>query len=272
MNCKDSAQWISDWLDGALTPLEERMLMAHLEQCPECGMLWEQLTALHSSMDDLPELSAPEGFAQGVMSRIHAEGAAQPRTEQDTGKKVVPLFRRVQVRGIAAAAACFVLGFGISRSGFFGGFGAGMPEATTPEAAMVETATEGAPMEWESDTADTSELALTAPGSAGTYHKDASMSQTTAAVEEPQAMMVEPEAALEENRATVTAVTLERLPEGGEDILDGLDWVYGEPVALSEEQAKRLLKLAEEQGISGYLEARTGQTEDGWELVILNEE
>lgn len=235
MNCNDSPQWISDWLDGALQPLEERMLMAHLEQCPECAALWEQLTALHTACLDLPELSAPEGFAQGVMARVHEEGA--PKMVEET-PKVVPLFRHPQMRKLAGLAACAVLCFGL------GGVVSQMTGGGSAESAPMAAA----PMELEVERAISAqaipESAMEETGAALSTVPE-STSNVQDCVEAPAAeALTQPGVIL----------TLERLPEGTEKILgENPDWQQAESglrvCAVTMQQGKELLALARKQGI-----------------------
>lgn len=252
MDCKDSVQWISDWLDGALTPVEERMLMMHLEQCPQCAALWEQLTALHTACSDMPEISAPEGFAQGVMARV-------AETQQITSapakqKKVIPLFQRVQSQRWLAAAACFVVGFGLSQAGVFNQFD-GMAQGMTAEKASVAVAEESAPMELE---------------------------RVMAA---PQAAMIQNDAAETEGvwsadgmaeDAAGSVLVLERLPEGSEMVL-GQEVVWNrnedgtKSCFVTGEQGEQLLALAREQKLNTGEEGELDPEYAVWEIRVITE-
>ncbi len=106
--CETMEVWLSLRLDGMLEPEEERELEAHLAVCPRCRALAQELEAVHTAFPQLEDCSAPEGFAQGVMERI---GALEQKP------KVVPLFRRPQVRALAGLAACAVLCIGLYRGG-----------------------------------------------------------------------------------------------------------------------------------------------------------
>ena len=97
MDCERCTQLLSARLDEPLSRDEEEWLKTHLAACPECRALAEELEELKAGFGELEDVSAPEGFAQGVMDRIRSE------------KKVVPLFRRRHVRVLAGAAACLVL-------------------------------------------------------------------------------------------------------------------------------------------------------------------
>ena len=104
MACDRYLELLSARLDGALTEAEERELEGHLAACPDCRAVGAQLSALQEAFPELEEAgTAPEGFARGVMDRIRAE---EP-------KKVIPLFKRPQVRALAGLAACLVLAVGL---------------------------------------------------------------------------------------------------------------------------------------------------------------
>ena len=107
MVCQRYYELISQRLDGELTEDEQQELESHLAVCPSCRALDQQLSGLHEDFSDLEEVSAPEGFAQGVMDRIRMEES----------KKVIPLFRRPQFKAAAGLAACLVLCVGLYGAG-----------------------------------------------------------------------------------------------------------------------------------------------------------
>ena len=107
-SCERFLPLLSARLDGELSREEERELREHLEQCPACRALWEELSAVHDAFPALEQLSAPPGFAQGVMDRIRA---------REERPKVIPLFRRPALRAAAGLAACVVLCLGIYQTG-----------------------------------------------------------------------------------------------------------------------------------------------------------
>lgn len=109
--CEDYIDLISARLDGLLTHEEEQELEAHLTDCPDCRALADQMAEMHAAFLDLEEISAPDGFADGVMERIESRTAPK--------KAVVPLFSRPQVRALAGIAACVVLCVGIYQSGIW---------------------------------------------------------------------------------------------------------------------------------------------------------
>ena len=104
--CRDTQLYLSLKLDGMLEPEEARALEAHLAQCPRCRALERELSAIHTALPELEEYEAPEGFARSVMERVEA---------LERKPKVVPLFRRPQVRALMGLAACAVLCVGLYR-------------------------------------------------------------------------------------------------------------------------------------------------------------
>ena len=103
MACDKYLELLALRLDGPLSVEEERALELHLNACPDCRAAGAQLAALQGTFPELEEVSAPEGFARGVMDRI----------QEETSPKVIPLFKRPQVRALAGLAACLVLAVGL---------------------------------------------------------------------------------------------------------------------------------------------------------------
>ena len=94
MNHNEYKEQLSAFLDGELTDAERDGVLAHLETCEACRTYLAELTALHDAFGDLEDIDAPEGFAEGVLARLHEEAAPQQ------AKKRNPW------RGIATLAAC----------------------------------------------------------------------------------------------------------------------------------------------------------------------
>lgn len=126
--CERFEELLSQRLDQPLPPQEERELEDHLAHCPSCRALAADLEQLCGQFACLEELSAPEGFAQGVMDRIRAlepepASAEMPEVPEEkaepTEEKVIPLRRQMPrwARTAAALAACCVLGFGVYQAG-----------------------------------------------------------------------------------------------------------------------------------------------------------
>ncbi|MCI9156081.1 MAG: zf-HC2 domain-containing protein [Lawsonibacter sp.] len=113
-------------LDGELSNDEERELEEHLAVCPDCRAAGAQLAALQGAFAELEDITAPKGFAQGVMDRIRAE--EKP--------KVVPLLKRPQFKALAGLAACLALVVGL--------YGASQPQKSDNADIMPRSASKDA--------------------------------------------------------------------------------------------------------------------------------
>lgn len=100
MSCERYLDLISARLDGPLTAQEQADLAAHLQGCPACRAIAEDMEVLHTALTELDEADAPAELSQTVMRKIRAERQAS---------------RRRFVRRLSSLAACLVLCVGILR-------------------------------------------------------------------------------------------------------------------------------------------------------------
>ena len=270
MNCEQMTDLLSAFLDGELTTQEEKQVREHLEQCPECRALYEQLQTLHTSFSDLEEIPAPENFAQGVMSRIKAEQTpAKP--------KVIPLFKRPQIRAVMGLAACAVLCIGFGRM-VLGGSNKSASMAPAPEAAMPEAAAYDASVQTTSGLNDYAR-AESAPAEV-VEAPAAPAVPMEPAMPEPGEAMPELESQLDSQTAVAdkkaelieNCIVLHELPEGFEDVVGQLWWEEREDGALCARldagQMEQLLKLVDEQELSADVtDSVTGEVEQ-WLLIV----
>ncbi len=68
-DCSYYEEQISPFLDGMLLPQEADMLVAHLEQCPKCRALYQDMACLSKVMYYL-EATPPAGFSDTVLQEI----------------------------------------------------------------------------------------------------------------------------------------------------------------------------------------------------------
>ena len=101
MNCDKFLDLISARLDGELTAQEEASLTAHLQECPVCRAIADDMKTLHSACSSLEEVDAPAELSQTVMRKIKAERSTA---------------RHRVIRRISGLAACLV-GEGGSHGG-----------------------------------------------------------------------------------------------------------------------------------------------------------
>ena len=138
-SCEQVLEWISAELDGELSEPDRSALHEHLEHCPACSALYQELAGLSGALEELAA-PAPDGFVQNVMARIAAE-AAQEGAEHTVIP--FPAKKRTPWKGWAASAAVVavvVLG-AVSLPGLLtGGTGGG---AGADSAAIVSAADAG---------------------------------------------------------------------------------------------------------------------------------
>lgn len=261
MNCEQMTALLSAYVDGELTADEQMQVREHLEQCAECRALYEQLQTLHTSFSDLEEIPAPENFAQGVMARIKAE--EKP--------KVIPLFKRPQVRAVMGLAACAVLCIGFGRMALNGGYknasaGQAAP-AAAPESAVCDAAqysiqaTSGNGMETRMDASPAEPAPEAAPMEPAACEP----------MEAPAGMELD---GVTEKSRVCGELILSALPEGFEDAVGPLKWEEriedGAVCAqLTAQQAQTLLEMAAEQDITVEQTAIAADDADCWTLILI---
>lgn len=267
--CETMEVWLSLRLDGMLEPEEERELEAHLAVCPSCRALARELEAVHTAFPQLEDCPAPEGFARGVMERIGALEEKKP--------KVVPLFRRPQVRALMGLAACAVLCIGLYRGGMFTqeadlaaeteNVGAGV------DAAMYQGAEDRSAAGQDAEAAPMDPASREMPDADGTDQAgDASQKDGLTAVQPQdggpdtqfQTTAQAPESYVVAGQTVSAVLTLDRLPQGWEDVLGGNpQWLTDEAgrtcCILTADQLQQLEDLAQQQGMNASLEGRAAE-------------
>ena len=267
--CETMEVWLSLRLDGMLEPEEERELEAHLAVCPSCRALAAELEAMHTSFPQLEDCPAPEGFARGVMERIDALEEKKP--------KVVPLFRRPQVRALMGLAACAVLCVGLYRGGMFTqkadlaaeteNVGAGV------DAAMYQGAEDRSAADQDAEAAPMDPASREMPDADGTDQAgDASQKDGLTAVQPQdggpdtqfQTTAQAPESYVVAGQTVSAVLTLDRLPQGWEDVLGGTpQWLTDEAgrtcCILTADQLQQLEDLAQQQGMNASLEGQAAE-------------
>lgn len=267
--CEIMEVWLSLRLDGMLEPEEERELEAHLAVCPSCRALARELEAMHTAFPQLEDCPAPEGFARGVMERIGALEEKKP--------KVVPLFRRPQVRALMGLAACAVLCIGLYRGGMFTqeadlaaeteNVGAGV------DAAMYQGAEDRSAADQDAEEAPMDPASREMPDADGTDQAgDASQKDGLTAVQPQdggpdtqfQTTAQVPESYVVAGQTVSAVLTLDRLPQGWEDVLGGNpQWLTDEAgrtcCILTADQLQQLEDLARQQGMNASLEGRAAE-------------
>lgn len=96
--CEDYLPALSAFADGDLNEEEKIALLDHLERCEACRERLSELMILHTVFEELPELDAPDGFAERVLDRIHEDAPAMQKKP-----------RRRALRTLAACAAVVLI-------------------------------------------------------------------------------------------------------------------------------------------------------------------
>lgn len=96
--CEDYMPALSAFADGELNEEEKAALLDHLEGCASCREKLSELMILHTMFEELPELDAPDGFAERVLDRIHESAPVQTKKP-----------RRRALRTLAACAALVLI-------------------------------------------------------------------------------------------------------------------------------------------------------------------
>ncbi len=123
--CEEYLPALSALMDGELSDAERDKVLAHLETCEGCRTYLAELTAMHAAFEDMEEYDAPEGFADGVMARVH-EAAPKKRTH------------RAAWLSLAACAAIVIFAVGGPLRSQFGAKSAA--DNAAPETAMMTMA------------------------------------------------------------------------------------------------------------------------------------
>lgn len=123
--CEEYLPALSALVDGELNDAERTEVLAHLEECEGCREFFAELSAMHAALGEMEEFDAPDGFAEGVMARLH-EVAPKKRSHRTAWVSLAA----------CAALVVVVLGTPLREQ-----FGAGKSaDSAAPEAAMLTMA------------------------------------------------------------------------------------------------------------------------------------
>ena len=170
--CDEYAPALSAFVDGELSDAERAEVLAHLETCEGCRAYLAELSAMHAALGEMEEYDAPEGFADGVMARLHESAA--------------PKKHRTAWLASAACAAIVIFAVGGPLRGQFGAKSAA--DNAAPETAMMTMAEseECAEKEYEDEFASVQNAPMTmAAGSAALTEDKAALRANDYAADAP---------------------------------------------------------------------------------------
>ena len=76
--CERARASLGDLLDGALGPVDRRLVEAHLEHCADCAALAAAAARLGDELPALAELPPPPDLVDAVLARTHGLTASRP--------------------------------------------------------------------------------------------------------------------------------------------------------------------------------------------------
>ncbi|TKJ33744.1 hypothetical protein CEE39_03420 [bacterium (candidate division B38) B3_B38] len=79
MRCFPSARWLSLYLDDDLPPRKRRSLEEHLQKCPRCQSVLQDLGTIRQETRSLEKLSPPEGLWEAIQKRLKLSPQGQRR-------------------------------------------------------------------------------------------------------------------------------------------------------------------------------------------------
>lgn len=112
MQCRETKELLSPYLDGAFNPLEGKAVSSHLDVCPDCRAKWLSLCEASDLLKSLPEVVPPPEFSAGVINKITAAAPQSPRKAGLTA--LIKALGGGQWPRALALAAALVFTFGIT--------------------------------------------------------------------------------------------------------------------------------------------------------------
>lgn len=110
MNCRTSERWISDDLDGRLSPGRRGRLRLHCEHCPACRAFRADAAVLQKAARALPDPAPPEDYWGEFERRLRSGLAEAPRPSAGTR---IAAFHPARRRAWAAAVLALLAAGGI---------------------------------------------------------------------------------------------------------------------------------------------------------------
>jgi anti-sigma factor RsiW len=127
MDCKKAYSIMHDFLDGTMSPDEEKAFDRHLAGCPACARELRAYRSLNTLLDGMELEDAPRGFAEPVIGFLKATGRIrEPVTAGGVGQIWTAVFgwvpARLRVSAVATALLLVVLSVVSITSGRFQDF------------------------------------------------------------------------------------------------------------------------------------------------------
>jgi hypothetical protein len=98
--CKQIQEMLSAFLEGVLSPDEERLVLQHLATCRQCSAVLEDLKKVAQLVQGLDDVEPPPWFTQKVMSQIREE--AERKKRGLIARLFYPLHVKVPIQALAS--------------------------------------------------------------------------------------------------------------------------------------------------------------------------
>jgi len=158
LSCDNYKALISALIDDEISDADRVSLMAHLVECEECRLYWEDQIAIHEAAADLTA-AAPAGFTESVMARVRV-------TKQEQVRKVISFPKRFA--GLAACCAAVILGIFAANNGILTMDDFATADSAAPEMAYsLPCEMQAADTAVSTGAAESEEAAATPPAAAG---------------------------------------------------------------------------------------------------------
>ncbi len=111
MTCSQYRDSIQELVDGTIGPIRRAELERHLETCPECRTVAEDLRVIHETAASLDPLEPPDGVWFQIAGRLRQEGrvSAPPAPEPGVARRHVALLALAAALILAVGASLLVL-------------------------------------------------------------------------------------------------------------------------------------------------------------------
>ncbi|WP_106538590.1 anti-sigma factor family protein [Haloactinopolyspora alba] len=132
---------LAEYVEGVLDDDSARSTASHVDECPTCRQVVDDLRGVPAALRDLPaEMPVPEHVSARLTAAIAAEHARGSQTHAGDDHGTVAWFRRGVPRAVAAAASIAVLGL----AGYIAVGGDGGPDEATTAGSGAESLSESA--------------------------------------------------------------------------------------------------------------------------------
>lgn len=73
MDCKDTRQFITLYIDGMLDEVNAKKVEKHLKECPECYTRFKEIKQVVTLVGELEEVDIPDGFSERLRMRLETQ-------------------------------------------------------------------------------------------------------------------------------------------------------------------------------------------------------